>query len=253
MPAEGSSTPALRRVRLAGAVALALALLGAAGPAPAEGRVAVDLELVLAVDASSSVDDAEYRLQMEGIAAGFRDAQVQGAIRSGPLGRIAAAILVWGEAAMPKDPSEWMLIEGAADAERFAQMAESFPRRVRGGTGIGAGVAAAVRMINGNGFRGTRRTIDVSGDGRETPPRTFVVLVPQARAMAHAFGVTINGLAVLTDVPELDDWYRRNVITGPGAFVIAADYEDFARAMRIKLLREIEAEKAVSMAAPAAE
>lgn len=215
-------------------------LLLLAGPAFADGMRA-DLELVLAVDASGSVDEGEYRLQLQGIAAGFRDSAVREAIRSGPLARIAVSLVVWAEHQVPKDSSGWFLLETDADAENFARTVESFPRGQSGATGIGEGVAAALREIEANGIKAMRQVVDVSGDGRETPARDYVVLMPQARSMAISRGVTINGLAILNEDPGLGLWYRQFVMTGPDSFVMAAArYEDFARAMRRKLLREID-------------
>lgn len=201
----------------------------------------VDLELVLAVDASGSVNDDEYKLQLVGIARGFRDPAVRKAIRSGPEKSIAVNLLVWAEPQVPKDMTGWFVIASDADAERFASMVENFPRRQSGATAIGEGIAAALRSIEANSIAGTREVVDVSGDGRESVAREFTVLVDQAHAMAMARGVVINGLAIQNEVSDLADYYRRNVQAGPESFVMAArDYEDFAEAMRRKLLREIE-------------
>lgn len=225
---------------------LAACVLGFALSAHAKPVVA-DLELVLAVDASGSVDDQEFALQMQGIAAGFRDPKVRQAIGSGPHGRIAVNVIVWADHQAPKDSSGWFLLTGDADAEAFARLAESFPRRQNGATGIGEGVAAAVRAIETNGIAGARKTVDVSGDGQETPPREFVVLMPQARVMALASGITINGLAIVNEDPALIDYYRDKVRTGPDSFIMeAADYAAFAEAMRRKLIREIEYRPKVS-------
>ncbi len=226
--------------------ALLAVLCGWATSTRAEPVVA-DLELVLAVDASGSVDDREFALQMQGIAAGFRDPKVRQAIGSGPQGRIAVNVIVWADHQMPKDSSGWFLLAGDADAEAFARLVESFPRRQNGATGIGEGVAAAVRAIESNGITGARKTIDVSGDGQETPPREFVVLMPQARVMALASDIIINGLAISNEDPGLFDYYRTEVRTGADSFVMeAADYADFAEAMRRKLIREIEYRPKVS-------
>jgi Protein of unknown function (DUF1194) len=201
----------------------------------------VDLELVLAVDASGSVNDDEYKLQLIGIAQAFRDPAVMKAIRSGPAKSIAVNLLVWAEPQVPKDVTGWFIIASDADAERFAATAENFPRRQTGSTAIGEGIAAALRSIEMNSIAGTREVVDVSGDGRESVAREFTVLVDQARTMAIARGVVINGLAIQNEVSDLADYYRRNVQAGPESFVMAAkDYEDFAEAMRRKLLREIE-------------
>jgi hypothetical protein len=201
----------------------------------------VDLELVLAVDASGSVNDDEYKLQLIGIAQAFRDPAVMKAIRSGPAKSIAINLLVWAEPQVPKDVTGWFIIAADADAERFAATVENFPRRQSGSTAIGEGIAAALRSIEMNSIAGTREVVDVSGDGRESVAREFTVLVDQARTMAIARGVVINGLAIQNEVSDLADYYRRNVQAGPESFVMAAkDYEDFAEAMRRKLLREIE-------------
>jgi hypothetical protein len=201
----------------------------------------VDLELVLAVDASGSVNDDEYKLQLIGIAQAFRDPAVMKAIRSGPAKSIAVNLLVWAEPQVPKDVTGWFIIASDADAERFAATVENFPRRQSGSTAIGEGIAAALRSIEMNSIAGTREVVDVSGDGRESVAREFTVLVDQARTMAIARGVVINGLAIQNEVSDLADYYRRNVQAGPESFVMAAkDHEDFAEAMRRKLLREIE-------------
>jgi hypothetical protein len=208
---------------------------------PAWAQTAVDLELVLAVDASGSVDDGEFALQMGGIAAAFRDPEVLDAIRSGPIGRIAANIVIWADAQRPKDEMGWRLIADAASAEAFAARVERHPRTIpAGGTGIGAAVLFAVKQLEKNDFAGARRVIDVSGDGRETTFREWMVPPSQAREQAVSKGITVNGLVILTDEPRLDAYYEAEVIGGKGAFVqVAKSYDDFAVAVRRKLLREI--------------
>ncbi|MEQ9641034.1 MAG: DUF1194 domain-containing protein [Alphaproteobacteria bacterium] len=209
--------------------------------APASAETSVDLELVLAVDASGSVDDGEFALQMGGIAAAFRDPEIIEAITGGPLGRIAVAVVIWSDAQRPKDVLAWRLIRDRATAEAFAARVLRHPRKIpAGGTGIGAAVMFAVKQIESNDITGTRRVVDVSGDGRETTFREW--MVPPTRARAHAIRrrVTVNGLAILTDEPQLDDYYRDEVVGGPGSFVqVAQSYDDFAVAIRRKLLREI--------------
>ena len=201
----------------------------------------VDLELVLAVDASGSVNDGEYALQLAGIAAGFRDPAVRKAIRSGPAKSIAVNLLVWAEPQVPKDMTGWFIIASDGDAENFARTVETFRRRQTGATAIGEGIASALRSIEANGIEAEREVVDVSGDGRESVAREFTVLVDQARAMALSRGVVINGLAIENEVGDLADYYRRNVQSGPESFVMSTKtYEDFTEAMRRKLLREIE-------------
>lgn len=218
----------------------ALLLLLCAGPAMAAGR-AVDLALVLAVDASASVDGQEFQLQLSGIAAGFRDPAVLEAIRSGPEHRIAAELLVWADHQVPKDRTGFFVLSTPADAEDFARLVEHFPRTQDGATGIGEGIAASLHDLDGLAFNAARRIIDVSGDGRETPAREYVVLLPQARAMAWERHVTINGLAITNEEADIAQYYADSVILGADSFVIPArDYSDFAQAMRRKLLREIQ-------------
>jgi hypothetical protein len=201
----------------------------------------VDLELVLAIDASSSVDESEWALQMQGYAAAFRDQRVQAAVASGPNGRIGVAVLVWADATVPKWNSDWVGLSTPAEAEAFAAFMSALARGAEGGTGIGSGTAAAIRRFDRNGLAAPRQVVDVSGDGRETPAREVVVTMPMARAMAGARGVTVNGLAILNEDKGLAHWYRNHVISGPGSFVLTADdYADFSEAILAKLLREIE-------------
>ena len=211
-------------------------LAGAAG-----ARTAVDLELVLAVDASGSVDETEFNLQLAGIAVAFRDVEVQNAIISGPRARIAVVVEVWADSSTQKDETEWFVLSGTGDCKRFADIVEHLPRRVEGGTGIGSAIARAVRLMEYNTIDAPRRVVDVSGDGIETPIREDVgILLPQARAMADSLHVVVNGLAITNEVQDLNIYYLDNVITGPGSFVMkAADYVDFREAVRAKLVREI--------------
>ena len=217
-----------------------IALLIGLAAAPAVQAADVDLLLLLAVDASGSVEEDEYALQLRGIAAGFRDPEVREAIRSGPKGRVAVDLLTWAEPRVPKDQTGWHVIANDGDAEAFARLVESLPRSQNGATGLGEGIAAGVRAITGSGLTASRRVIDVSGDGEETPARDYVVQLPQARIMAQSFGIVINGLAIENDATSLRLYYRDKLISGPGSFVMAVRrYEDFAEAMRRKLLREI--------------
>jgi hypothetical protein len=221
-------------------ILLASALWFGAPTAVAGADEVVDLELALAVDASGSVNEAEFALQLAGIAAAFRDPAVHDAIGSGPLQRIAVSMVVWADATTPKDDTGWFTITDAASAERFASLVERYPRRVEGGTGIGSGIAYAIRSMRFNGIDGTRRVVDVSGDGIETPVREYSVLLRDARNMARSLDVTINGLAITNEVRDLDDYFNAELRTGPGSFVIETpDYQTYAAAIREKLLKEI--------------
>lgn len=229
--------------------ALLTALLLALAPLRALADIyPVDVELVLAIDASGSVDDAEYALQLQGIAAAFRDPEVQAAIGKQPLGRSAVALLIWSENNRPKDLSPWFVIGDAASIEAFAVVAETWPRRIaNGGTGIGKAMQAGARALTDNAFDGGRLVVDISGDGRETPPSDWSLGPAEGRAYAAARNVVVNGLAILNDDPQLDVYFRQEVIVGPDAFVLAADsYESFAEAMRIKLLREFQTDPRLS-------
>lgn len=223
------------------------ALLAALAAGSAKAEQTVDLELVLAIDSSNSVSASEWGLQVNGYAAAFRDPRVQAALASGPNGRIGVSVIVWADAGETHRESPWFVLATPADGERFAAFIPEFGRGVFGETGIGAGIAAALHKMKRSRFTAARRVIDVSGDGRESPSRSSAAL-PLARELARRNGVTVNGLAILNDDPELDRWYREHVIEGPGAFVTtAADYADFARAIVRKLLREIEHKERLSL------
>jgi len=208
----------------------------------------VDLELVLAVDASGSVDEEEFRLQLSGIAAAFRDPEIQQAIVSGSEHRIAVALVVWSDSNFPKVPTTWHVLHDAQTANSFADIVETFHLKTGrskgiggGGTSIGDAIDYAIGMIEVNGIEGTRRVIDVSGDGVETDPWAVpATMLPEARIMAARAGITVNGLAILNDYRRLNTYYQDNMIVGEGSFVLdAVDYEDFKRAIFEKLLREI--------------
>ncbi len=208
----------------------------------------VDLELVLAVDASGSVDEEEFRLQLSGIATAFRSPEILQAVQSGPEHRIAVALVVWSDSNFPKVPSTWHILDSRESALRFADIVETFHTKTGrsagiggGGTSIGDAIDYAIGMIEVNGIEGTRRVIDVSGDGIETDPWAGpATMLPEARAMAVRAGITVNGLAILNDYRRLNTYYRDHMIVGEGSFVLdAVDYEDFERAIQEKLLREI--------------
>ncbi len=208
----------------------------------------VDLQLVLAVDGSASVDREEFALQMGGIAAALRDPEVLEAIARGPHGRIAVAVTVWSEPDGPKDRLPWHAIEDRQSAEDYAELVEHRPRRVRpGGTGIGKAVIDAADYIEASGLDSLRKVIDLSGDGAESAFRDWGIPTRQGRSYAMARGITVNGLAILNDEPDLRGYYDRHLIGGPGAFVMAVEtYYDFAEAMTRKLIREIGRHPAVS-------
>ncbi len=223
-------------------VALLLIVFVTNAPAPAFAeRVEVDLALVLAVDASGSVDAREFRLQLDGIAHAVTSDDVVAAALSGPRRKIAVNFMTWGDPDEQKFQTGWRVIANAADAENFAAEVRVGLPRQGGGTGLGIAIGYGLALLRNSGLRAARSVIDVSGDGTESwelrEPR---FKLPQAHSVRERDGVTVNGLAILTDRKDLVGYYHANVIGGAGSFVVAADnYEDFAEAMRRKLLREI--------------
>ncbi len=217
--------------------ALWIAILLATIPVVANADCA-DLALVLAVDASSSIDDAEFALEMRGSAAAFRDPLVQMALESTGVTDVAAVI--WGDARRSPQTLAWRRLSSRSDANALALALESTSRRTNGETGLGAGMGAALDLLVGR--CAARLVIDVSGDGREswTPRPLPGPSVTQARIRADAMGVTVNGLAIQDVEPALAEYYRLAVATGSGSFVIeVANFAAFPSAMKRKLLREI--------------
>lgn len=221
-----------------------IAALVVAGHSTAAQETAVDLELVLAVDASSSVNFTEFALQMDGYAKAFRAPGVISAIESGAHGAIAVALVQWASPGQLKVAIEWTKIRSAEDAEALAERVALTPRYIPGGgTGIGSAIGFAAGLFEGNGYAGARRVIDISGDGSET----HAALPLASRDAAIEAGITINGLPILNEEPALDQYYRESVIGGRDAFaVVAADYGAFAAALQTKLIREIGGEPALS-------
>lgn len=213
--------------------------LAAAWDAAAQDASEVDVELILMADGSGSIDDNEFTLQRRGYARALRDPRVLDAIRGGYLGRIALAYVEWSGPALHVPIVPWTVISTADDLARFADVLEEFPRQLYGGgTALGNAIIYGATSLDGNGFKGRRRVIDLSGDG---PDRNGLPATA-GRDHAIAAGITVNGLAILEDIPWLDEFFRDNLIGGTGAFVIPArSFADFETAVRIKLIREIAA------------
>lgn len=213
--------------------------------AQARERVAVDLELVLAVDVSLSVDAEEALLQRQGYVKAFRDPLVIDAIGAGILGRIAVTYFEWANSAHTQLVVDWTLIDSPGSALRFADALEQRRPGPAHYTSISGAIDFGTRLFKDNGFDGTRQVIDVSGDG----PNNWGDLVHHARDRAVDQGVTINGLPILDqstgpfsryNIPNLDLYYRDCVIGGPAAFIVVAEnFEAFASAIRRKLILEI--------------
>jgi hypothetical protein len=225
---------------------LVAAVLFAAMPARAAEKV--DLLLVLAADVSRSVDDQKFVLQREGYAAAITDPRVLDAVRSGPNGRIALCFVEWSGVGAQKLVVGWHMIGDAKSAAAFAALIRTAPRAFADRTSISGGIEFSVAQLETAPFESMRRTIDVSGDGTNNSGRD----VTHARDAALAKGITINGIVILSETPlpwnpehtnppgGLANYYRDNVIGGPGAFVMTAeDFGSFGKAMIGKMIAEV--------------
>ncbi len=225
-----------RRVATAGRRAaalggLALAALAAAAPARACG-----IALALAVDVSSSVDRYEYQLQTGGMAAAFRDPEVADAILGG--GGALVAVVYWSGYPHQESRIGWTPLGDAAAIAAFADRIDRLERRyAQFPTAIGRALQFVETLWSPETAACARRVVDVSGDGvnNSGPPPV------SARRRLVARGITLNALVIQGEWPDPEPYYRDNVIGGPGAFIEIADgYDDFARAFRRKLLRELQ-------------
>jgi Protein of unknown function (DUF1194) len=232
-----------RRAAMAGTLAT---LLTGAGAARAAEQV--DLQLVLAVDASGSVDMYRFDLQKRGYAAAFRNPKVLAAIRSGISQAIAVTMHQWTGPRLQVHVLPWMVVKDAESAEALAVAIEKTPRRLfSGGTSISGAIDFSRLVLAQSPFTATRRTIDVSGDGANNIGRPARI----ARDEAVKDGITINGLPILSVEPDLDTYYFENVVGGPGAVMVPAQsYESFAEAILKKLIIEIASNDGESFRAP---
>ena len=212
--------------------------------ATAAKDVAVDLELVLAVDVSGSIDEAEARLQREGYVNAILDPEVVAAVRGGMLRRVAVTYVEWA-GLYQNTVVDWHLIVDERSAAAFAQKLIEAPIFTAAWTSISGAINYALPLFGKNGYSGVRQVIDLSGDG----PNNEGEKMPTARDRAVAAGVTVNGLPIVNDRPspfgfpaykDLDLYYIACVIGGPGGFIVVADtHQDFTRAIRKKLILEI--------------
>ena len=234
---------AIRSVAMA--VVAGAILVGSIAAASAE---AVDLLLVFAADVSRSVDQPKFQLQRDGYAAATTNPRVLDAIRSGPNRQIAVCFIEWSGAGAQKLMIDWTVIRDNATAQQFASQIVEAPRSFADRTSISGGIEFAMQQLARAPFEGSRRTIDVSGDGTNNAGRD----VRLARDEAVAKGITINGLVILSDRPlswnaehtnppgGLDNYYRENVIGGPGGFVMVAEnFNSFGQAIINKMIAEI--------------
>lgn len=220
-------------------VCLAFLAIAVGASAPVRAQTAVDLELVLAVDASGSVSQERFVLQQRGYVAAFRDPRLLQAIRSGAAGSIAVTMTQWTGPAMQVQVVPWASIADEASMLAFADAIEKAPRQLfGGGTSISGAIDHAMTLFASSAHKGGRRVIDISGDGANNRGRAAA----DARDEAVRAGVVINGLPILAVEPFLDQYYWTNVVGGPNAFVLAVDsYEAFAEAILKKLIIEVSA------------
>lgn len=209
----------------------------------------VDLELVIAADASDSMDPDERWLQRAGFASAFRDPEIIRALSSGPLRRIAVTYVEWADIGQPQVIVPWMVIDNATSAHSFAQKLLAMRLVIMRKTSISGALLFSSHLIENNGIEGTRRVIDVSGDG----PNNQGYPVMRARDDVIARGIVINGLPIQLkknipgnpfgpsfDMKKLDIYYEDCVIGGPGAFIVSVkSREELVSGIRRKLLLEI--------------
>ena len=234
-----------RLARIAGAalVIAALSVLGTVARAQD-----VDLLLVLASDVSRSVDTRKFELQRQGYAAALSNRRVVEAIQSGPHGKIAICFVEWSGATSLKLVIDWTIVSDAASARKIGDQMLELPRSFADRTSISAGLEFSFAQLERSPYKAARRTIDVSGDGTNNSGRD----IASVRDEVTAKGVTVNGLVILSDSPlpwnpehtnppgGLGEYYRRNVIGGPGAFVMVAENHDsFGQAIVKKMIAEI--------------
>jgi hypothetical protein len=228
--------------------AFALVALTLAQVPAANALEGVDLLLVLSSDVSRSVDHPKFLLQREGYAAAVLNAQVLDAIKSGPHGKIALCFVEWSGYGAQKVVIDWMTIDGASTARKFGDQLAELPRSFADRTSISGGIDFSAAQLARAQYEAPRMTIDVSGDGTNNAGRD----VRLARDEALAKNITINGLVILSDrqMPwnaehtnppgGLENYYRENVIGGPGSFVmVAGDFQSFGKAIIKKMIAEI--------------
>jgi Protein of unknown function (DUF1194) len=223
---------------------------GIAAPYPA-GRFAdketvpsVDVELVLAVDVSYSMDMDELAIQREGYAQALVSKEFLQALKTGPNGKISVTYFEWAASSDQKIIIPWRVIDGPETADAVANEIMRTPIRRASRTSISGAINFAMPLFDEDPWRGLRRVIDISGDG----PNNNGAPVTGARDAAIEKGVTINGLPIMVkepsystmDIDNLDFYYEDCVIGGPGAFVVTIkDRDKFREAIRTKLVLEV--------------
>jgi Protein of unknown function (DUF1194) len=205
---------------------------------PVAAQTPVAIELVLALDSSASVDKQEFQLQLEGLALAFRDPDVSKAVSNlAPFG-VAIAVIQWGGEGETRVIVPFTVLKSVRDSKAFGFRISRTRRFNRASTtSIATAINDSHALLDNNEFDGQRRVIDVSGDG----PDNSGLDIEAARQSAKTAGIVINGLPIEADDAGLADYYATHVIIGANAFIEPArDFEDFARAIRAKLLRELQ-------------
>lgn len=209
-----------------------------------DGEIDVDVELVLAVDVSYSMDPEEQKLQREGYIDALNSPEILNAIKKGVNGKIAVAYVEWAGVTSREVVVDWHIIDGPETAAAFSRKLIDRQTRRLSRTSISGALDFIVPMFRSNNYRGLKQVIDVSGDGSNNQGRP----VERARDDALAEGIVINGLPIMLnrpvvgyrDVDNLDHYYADCVIGGPGAFVIPIrERVHFVEAIRTKILLEI--------------
>jgi hypothetical protein len=209
-----------------------------------ETAPSVDVELILAVDVSYSMDMDELAIQREGYAQAIISKEFLQALKSGPNGKIAVTYFEWAASSDQKIIIPWRVIDGPETADAVANEIMKTPIRRASRTSISGAIYFAMPLFDENPYRGLRRVIDISGDG----PNNNGAPVTGARDTALEKGITINGLPIMVkepsystmDIDNLDFYYEDCVIGGPGSFVVSIkDRDKFKEAIRTKLLLEV--------------
>ena len=249
----------MRRLLSIGAVLIAGALaaggsagIGAPGPrgeidrsfAEGDAAATVDVELIIAVDVSYSMDMDELAVQREGYAQAIMSTEFLQALRTGPHGKVAVTYFEWAASSDQKIIIPWRVIDGPETADAVATEILKTPIRRASRTSISGAIYFAMPLFDENPYHGLRRVIDISGDG----PNNNGAPITPARDEALSKGIVINGLPIMVkepsystmDIDNLDWYYEDCVIGGPGSFVVPIkDREKFKEAIRTKLLLEV--------------
>jgi Protein of unknown function (DUF1194) len=212
--------------------------------APKDSTPSVDIELILAVDVSYSMDMDELAIQREGYAQAIVSKEFLQALKTGPNGKISVTYFEWAASSDQKIIIPWRVIDGPETADAVANEIMKTPIRRASRTSISGAINFAMPLFDENPYRGLRRVIDISGDG----PNNNGTPVTGARDAALEKGITINGLPIMVkepsystmDIDNLDFYYEDCVIGGPGSFVVSIkDRDKFKEAIRTKLLLEV--------------